>query len=194
MNLNKSIPVVFGHVHGRIFGGPFRQYQQGTRRLVGVKMAAEINHPHEISIPTVDFSVPDPKEMERGLLKAVEALYAGNDIYAGCMAGIGRTGLFMGCMAACLQEFERQTLPAGQEVLGIDDPVLWVRRNYSSHAMETDEQKRYAREFPTEVVVERLVQLTAPKVVETEVIKTEVVVQYPTLWQWLKRKFSFDKR
>lgn len=174
MKLNQGMRVKLGTIEGTIFGGPFRNYEPGTRRLVGVKMAAEINHPHEISIPTEDFSIPDVLDMQRGLEDAVRALYHGNDIYAGCMGGIGRTGLFMGCMAKLMDDLGEN----------IGDPVAYVRSSYKLHAIETQEQQDFVRGFDTSSAVQVVKSLTDPKV-NTVYVEVEKEV-YPSLWAWLK--------
>lgn len=178
MSLQGGIPVSYGNIKGVIFGGRFVQYIPGTRRLVGVKMAAEIDHPHEISIPTEDFSVPTHAEMEVGMVAALTALAEGNDIYAGCMGGVGRTGLFMGCMAKLMTDYEGG-------VVGYCDPVKYVRKHYKSHAIETQEQQDFVRTFDTTYLVEFVDALQKPKVVTKEVFLSP--------WDWWLRFLGFGK-
>lgn len=188
MNLSAGIPVNMGKVNGMLFGGQFRKFVPGTRRLVGVKMAAEIKHPHDISIPTNDFSVPALSAMVDGILLGIEALGEGKDLYAGCMGGIGRTGLYMGCMAKVCIDYH------GGEYMGFTDPVLLVRATYLGHALETDEQQAYAREFPTPSALCAVAALTEPKVVTVEVEKVvekvvEKIVEVQTSpWAWIKAR------
>lgn len=158
MKLNKGIPIKMGQLHGMVFGGRFREYEPGTRRLVGIKMAEEIDHPHDFSVDTEDFSVPDEAQMQRGVTFALGQLAEGNDVYVGCMGGIGRTGLFMGCIAKVMQDFEEKTGDHPGICIGVDpatyDPVLFVRRHYIRHAIETDEQQAFVRGFDTAPVLE----------------------------------------
>lgn len=147
---NNFLPFEAGVVKGAIYGGPFRDYVPGTRRLVGVKMAQEINHPHEISIPTHDFSVPDRHDMHLGLHHAISMIAQGNDVYAGCMGGVGRTGLFMGVAAKVLIDYH------GGQYLKHSDPVKLVRIHFKRHAIETDEQQAYVRDWDTEPAVVHL--------------------------------------
>jgi len=144
MALDKGIPFEAGDVKGTIFGGPYRDYHEGTRRLVGVKMAEEIDHPHDISVPVEDFSIPTPDEMQAGVLGSISYMARGNDIYAGCMGGIGRTGLFMGCMAKVMIDFHKGAYA------GFSDPVLYVRHFYKPHAIETIDQQAFVKNFNTE--------------------------------------------
>jgi len=156
MNLVRGVKFVVPGVDAMIYGGPFRKYREGTRRLVGVKMAVEIDHPHEISIPTEDYSVPDVLDLRGGMIEAIQEMRKGKDVYAGCMGGVGRTGLFMACMTkvamtACPEEYEEDL-----------DPVLYVRSNYNPHAVETQQQMRFVSTFDTSPILKYL-QLTAPK-------------------------------
>ncbi len=174
MELKEGIPVKFGQYEGMIYGGPYRHYKPGTRRLIGIKMAREIDHPHDVSVPTDDFSVPDVEDMQRGLIAAVQSIARGYDVYVGCMGGIGRTGLFMGCMKKCLNDYEGT----------IEDPVGYVRKHYRSHAIETREQKAYVRTFDSAPVVKAMQDLTQEKVITVvEYVDRPV---YPRFWRWLR--------
>lgn len=152
MELKKEIPVVLGTIKGSLFGGPFRQYEP-TRRIFSINMAKEISNPAHIRIPTEDYSIPSQEDMEVGLIAALDALKDGNDIYVGCMGGIGRTGLFMGCFAKLLSDCAAEGL---ELVTPVGDPVRWVRENYKSHAIETTEQEAFVRGFNTERVRQHL--------------------------------------
>lgn len=177
MQLNRGIPVKLGGIKGVVYGGKFRDYKKGTRRLVGVKMAMEIDHPHEISIPTKDFSIPSHKSMEGGLIEALEAMKDGNDVYAGCMGGIGRTGLFMGCMTKLMMDYNFDDLSANDPYTP-DDPVAYVRAHYSSHAIETEEQMRFVRTFDTSKVLEWVESANAPVVKEVMVYPWTPIVRW----------------
>lgn len=181
MQLQKGIPVSIGPIHGFVFGGPFRKYVPDTRRLVGVKMAAEIDHPHEISIPTEDFSIPDHKDMEIGIIDALGHMMQGNDIYVGCMGGIGRTGLFMGCLAKVMKDCDAVGIRSEARV---DDPVKWVRQHYIPHAIETRDQQDFVRTFDTSMIVDFVQEATR---VEVEVKEVPV---FPPFWQYMAWWFS----
>lgn len=146
MNLVKGIPVSFGTIEGMVFGGPFRNYKPGTRRLVGIKMAQEIDHPHDFKVDTEDYSVPSQADMQAGIMFALENLSVGRDIYAGCMGGIGRTGLFMACMAKVMIEYSPM---AGMDYPVPPNPVAYVRAHYLSHAVETNGQQAFVAAFDT---------------------------------------------
>lgn len=100
--------------------------------MFGVKMAKEIDMPCDVSVPTADFKTPPVQSMQEGVRKTLEAMARGERVYVGCMGGIGRTGLFMACLA---------------KALGVDQPVAWVRKHYIPHAVETKEQGEYVRKF-----------------------------------------------
>ena len=173
MKLTKGIPFEFHTIRGYIYGGPFKAFEPGTRRLVGVKMAEELDFIHDIDIPTRDYSVPDPQDMEDGMIEALQALHDGHDIYVGCMGGIGRTGLFMGCMTKLLIDLE--ALPEAS------DPVAYVRKHYIPHAIETSDQQTYVRTFDTTKVQAEAMRLVARPVQ----IVTQEVIKVMTPLEWL---------
>lgn len=156
LNSKAAIPVDLPGIRGLVFGGPYREYDPDERRLVGVKMAEEIAAFCHVSIPTEDFSVPSNSDMHLGLVTALSHMRDGNDLYAGCMGGIGRTGLFMGCLAKVLIEFYNGSYR------GFTDPVLLVRGIYKAHAIETAQQMAFVRGFDALSVLEELGLVTAP--------------------------------
>lgn len=115
-----------------IVGGPYREK---PLYMVGVKMAAEIKAPCEVSIPTKDFSVPSVDLMQEGIKQTLPYLALRQPVYVGCMGGLGRTGLFMACLA---------------KVLGYPYPISHVRQYYNPHAVETSSQEDYVQYFPHE--------------------------------------------
>jgi hypothetical protein len=123
------MPFVLHDFYGRIYGGPFRNR---TTDFYGVKMAVEIDMPHDVSVPTADFQTPNPSQLEAGLISAGIAAIQGRDIYVGCMGGIGRTGLFMAVFA---------------KVCGHPDPIGHVRATYKRSAVETDKQRKFVEDF-----------------------------------------------
>lgn len=172
MELNKGFSLEAGKIHGTIFGGPFRKFDPTERRLVGVKMAKEIDHPHDISIPTEDYSVPCPKDLLEGILEAIDSMNDGNDIYVGCMGGIGRTGLFMAVIYRAFAEYN-----GGNHLPGIQ----FVRKHYNPHAVETAEQMRYVSLFDVSPIVRHLTTLNSPAVVKVPFLWTDYV---KAIWPW----------
>lgn len=116
----------------KIYGASFYNAPIG-KQWHTVKMAAEIDAPCTVSIPTPDFDTPPEAVMNYGLKRTIIAMVKNKKIFVGCMAGRGRTGLFMACLARVVLESERQK----------DNPVKFVRDNYYSHAVETKEQEDY---------------------------------------------------
>lgn len=125
------LPLPFGK-HYTVFGGP---YYDKPATMLGVKMAVEIQEACEVDIPTRDFKVPPVPVLLTGLEKALQLIASRQPLYVGCMGGKGRTGLFLAALA---------------KLWGEKDPVVYVRKHYYSHAVETPEQERYIRtlEFP----------------------------------------------
>lgn len=134
-----------GKKHYTVTGGPFPNC---PRDMFGVKMAREIDFPHDVSIPTPDFSVPPAQAMEAGLLQAIQQITQGKPVYVGCMAGRGRTGLFLAVLSKCF---------------GLTKPVEYVRENYYAHAVETSEQYSYVMNYRVPIAVQRLVKIAKLK-------------------------------
>lgn len=85
-----------------------------------------------IYIDIEDMGVPDmPKEFWESLCAELKWLSKGEDLNVLCMCegGHGRTGLFLSILAGLL--------------LGKDNPVQFVRKNYCFQAVETIRQEEY---------------------------------------------------
>lgn len=119
----------------RILAGPFAALPDGTIGLCldgGNPRAAEAAVLH----PIPDFGVPEDAAAFRAALQHFAGLLAASPDrigYVGCRAGLGRTGLALGCLARM----------AG--VIG--DPVAWVRAAYDPRAVEMPAQEDFARRF-----------------------------------------------
>ena len=88
-----------------------------------------------LHIPVPDFGVPTDHEIwENGLDKVAEAARDGKNIAVHCLAGIGRTGTFLACLA--------------KETLGLEgrEAIKWVRESLPG-AMENDYQEEYVVGF-----------------------------------------------
>ena len=133
------LPIPIGNEVHILMGGPYRNK---PTHFYGVKMAAEINEPCHIDIPTRDFDVPDMKLMVRGVTEGFVRMMRGQHLYVGCMGGIGRTGLYMACMAHALYEAEFIN----------EQPIRFVRNHYFSGAVETAQQEQYVADFPGAVL------------------------------------------
>lgn len=120
-----------------VFGGSFFNAPDEDGWLT-INLMAEHQLPCNIHIPIKDFAVPSSPIP---LIQAFELmLQTDQNIYAGCMAGRGRTGLFMACWL---------------KYLGHPDPITEVRRQYNPHAVETKDQAGYVAWFPTRDAVMR---------------------------------------
>ena len=85
--------------------------------------------------PIPDFRVPsDPAALESAIAAAFQRAQSGDAVAAHCMAGIGRTGLFMACMA--------------KRYLGMDgqSAIAWVR-TYIPEALESPLQEQFVLAF-----------------------------------------------
>jgi len=128
---NGFLTIRVGHINSIVVGGP---YLDKPTHYLGIKMAKEIEAPCQVNIPTADFSVPDVKQLRRGLLQALALMAQDKDLYVGCMGGIGRTGLFLAALA--------KVMKAGGH-LRDRDPIEYVREEYLSTALETREQQHF---------------------------------------------------
>lgn len=115
-------------------GGPFDALPPGAFSVC-LEARAEKAWLADILLPTPDFGVPEPAVLRDAVARALAALEAepSRPIFVGCRAGIGRTGLFLGCLLRA----------AGVE----GDAVAELRRLYHPHAAETPEQEAAIRGF-----------------------------------------------
>lgn len=126
----RALPVSLGLSQRYVFAGPFIHRPDG---MFGIKLAAEINVPCDISIPIVDYGVPESADVVRtALQRAVAALVKEEPLYVGCMGGFGRTGTFLALLV---------------KALGVREPIPYVREFYDHRAVERDSQVEYIAEF-----------------------------------------------
>jgi protein-tyrosine phosphatase len=80
-------------------------------------------------LPIPDFGVPAKEDLEQAVMETITYAQAGHHIAVHCSAGIGRTGLFIACLA--------------KRVLGLSgsEALQWVRSSLP-RAIETAEQQR----------------------------------------------------
>jgi len=121
----KPFAFKFGLVKRVIVGGP---YVAKPDDYFGIKMAIEIDRPCDVDIPTKDFSVPKYEDLDNGVRASLIPIAKNKPVFVGCFGGLGRTGLLMGALA---------------KALNIPEPVLYVRANFKSHAIETDQQVKF---------------------------------------------------
>ena len=117
-----------------IYGGPYDKYP-GADIAFGVCVREEraATAVWDVWLPIRDFDVPkDDGAVAVAIKQTLEAALAGRVVYVGCMGGWGRTGLFLALLA---------------KAAGVRDPIHYVRKNYTPHAVETAEQKAYVQNF-----------------------------------------------
>lgn len=128
------LPLSFGKLGPRrVYGGPFLACPAG---VFSVKMAAEIDAPCDVDVKCRDFNVPADRALEVfhvGIARAIQILADNREsVYVGCRGGVGRTGLFLSCLA---------------KTFGVEDPVSYVRLHFNPHAVETVQQREFVQDF-----------------------------------------------
>lgn len=136
-----------------LHAGPYRNIPRG---FAGIKLAEEISKECAVHLPIRDFSVPEySAQVENALIATIALGRAGSPLYAGCMGGMGRTGLFLALLQKVAQ---RSSWTLWQRLTERPtDPVVWVRKHYHPNACETREQVAYVHAFNTQRV-ERVVK------------------------------------
>lgn len=171
---NGTLTLPFGAFDGHLIGAPYPYSKKLPSDVLRVKLAPEIKMECDVELPIVDFSVPrDTAQVHRVLIAVIHEMSKGRHVFAGCMGGRGRTGLFFALLAKVALDYEA-TLPIEQvgELGGVRasvDPVKLVRERYYLHAVETPEQKNYVENFDTSPVVayvESLQPVIAPTLLE----------------------------
>lgn len=83
-------------------------------------------------LPIPDFSVPEADELEQVIVEALDQINQGESVAVHCHAGIGRTGMFLACLAK-----------RGLEI-SAEEAVSWVRE-FIPGAVEVEEQEQLVR-------------------------------------------------
>ncbi len=134
MTIRGSLPLNIDGQTVHITGGPFDSLPDGAFGVC-LEMGAEKAAQADVKVPTADFGVPDAAALHQAVGVVLRQLQAEPDrpVHIGCRAGVGRTGLFLACLAKA----------AGVE----GDPLAYVRAHYLPHAAETPAQEALVRSF-----------------------------------------------
>ena len=87
-----------------------------------------------VHLPIVDYGIPSPQALCVALDATIREAQSGRHIVIHCSAGIGRSGLFIACLAKKILK------------LSSKQAIEWVRRSIP-HAVETSEQQQFVAEF-----------------------------------------------
>ncbi len=130
-----------GNMLTNLYAGPYRENPGDP--AFGVKLAKEIDAPCNMSLPIPDFSVPKLQDAHWAIARMAWQIASGQPVYVGCMAGRGRTGLFLALFAKAYDASET--------------PVEYIRTIYNPHAVETQEQydfvTAYEPDLPTRIAM-----------------------------------------
>jgi len=88
-----------------------------------------------LKLPIPDFKIPEDKVAFEEILKKVISLAEnGKNVAVHCMAGYGRTGTFLACLAKRHLNFNGM------------DAIEWIRKSIPG-ALENQNQEKFVREF-----------------------------------------------
>lgn len=117
-----------------VHAGPYREVDASRMGVMRILLASELERlPHHMMVPARDFGLPDKAAMKKAIRAAIHESIRGKTVAVGCMGGIGRTGVFLGCLHRTLNPFA--------------DSVAAIRKLYLSHAIETKNQERFVNSY-----------------------------------------------
>jgi hypothetical protein len=134
LNIRGTLPLTVDGRVATITGGPFDAIPEGAFGVC-LEPAAAKAWLADVALPTPDYGLPDPAALREAVGQVLTQLRADPErpVHVGCRAGVGRTGLFLACLAQA----------AGVE----GDALDYVRTHYLPQAAETPEQEAMARAF-----------------------------------------------
>ena len=83
--------------------------------------------------PIVDYGLPRETQMDSIIQFLQTQIDANQNVLVHCMGGYGRSGTVMGSYA--------------NAILGVDDPVEYVRKTRGQEAIETEEQEEFVKSY-----------------------------------------------
>lgn len=108
--------------------------EQEARRITGRHLIEEYFHQgfEVLNLPIVDFGVPDLDELREVVSEVLSYTYSDGNVAVHCHAGIGRTGMFLACLAKIGMGY------------AAEESIQWVR-SYIPGAVEMKAQEDLVR-------------------------------------------------
>lgn len=145
MSMNTIKKIKLSAAHNKFVGedytvvcGPFVPNAQELAQtdMYTVNLTAEYTHlPSSLSVPIRDYQIPtDLEQWNTGVETVLQKIIQKEKVFFGCFGGIGRTGIMLGCLA---------------KVFGVENAniVYFTRTNLHPHALETQEQIDFVKDF-----------------------------------------------
>jgi hypothetical protein len=96
-----------------------------------VKCATEVAGAADTTVPCEDYGTAKPADLRDAAEEAIEAAFQGRPVFAGCMGGIGRTGVFLSVVLKAFYPDVDET-----------EIVPMLRNLYLPYTVETPEQEK----------------------------------------------------
>lgn len=167
----QEVKINIGRTCKKIYAGRYNTKPKGIK---GVKLAQEIQAEAAIIVNIKDYSVPDIMYLRDKLIDVITLLQK-EDIYIGCMGGIGRTGLVLSILYKIEMVIKKHSIilwclrhiPSAGNIfvnhyLNTKDygnaAIVDIRYYYNIHAVETEQQEKYVIAFDVIPVIKALIK------------------------------------
>lgn len=122
----------------------------------------EFEHlPSTYCIPIRDYHIPeDMQEFEEGLFNILRHSVQGDKVFFGCFGGVGRTGIVLACL---------------NKICGVDTNLIYHTRAMLPHALETEAQIEFVKNYNAGNIKLRLEELVINKSIEQSQANKQII-------------------